>query len=108
GQGGIGDLPVRLGALFVPVFLGGIASCEVRGPCMAPGGGAASASSDPWLLRRVSAWTAAVVQTREEALLAREFRHRLVDGVNARLHSIPWIHDTLRALADRLKLDRTP
>ncbi|MCY1042963.1 glycosyltransferase family 2 protein [Corallococcus sp. bb12-1] len=104
--GGVGDLAVRLGALFVPVFLAGIASCEVRGPCLAQGVGAAPVASDPWLLRRVSAWTGAVGQAREEALLAREFRHRLVDGVNARLHAIPWVHDTLRALADRLKLDR--
>ena len=107
GQGtGIADLTVRLAALFEPVFLGGIASCEVRGPCTEPVEDAASASSDPWLLRPVSAWVGAVDHAREDALLAREFRHRLVDGVNARLHAIPWIHDTLRALADRLKPDR--
>ncbi|MCY1030810.1 glycosyltransferase family 2 protein [Corallococcus sp. BB11-1] len=109
GQGaGIADLTVRLAALFVPEFLGGIASCEVRGPRRAPVDGEAPVSPEHWLLRSVSAWTGAVGQAREEALLAREFRHRLVDGVNARLHSIPWIHDTLRALADRLKPDRTP
>ncbi|MHA7631852.1 hypothetical protein [Corallococcus sp. M7] len=101
-ESGLADLPARMGALFPPVFLGGIASCEVRGPqeprpvAVTPG---------TWLVRPLDAWVDTVARIREETLQAREFRHRVVDALNARVHGIPWVHGTLRALANRLKPD---
>ncbi|RKH68600.1 glycosyltransferase family 2 protein [Corallococcus aberystwythensis] len=101
-EAGLGDLPARLGALFPPVFLGGIASCEVRGPPEPP---AVAAVPGIWLVRPLGAWVDAVARIRDETLQAREFRHRVVDALNDRIHGIPWVHTTLRALANRLKRD---
>lgn len=106
-DGRLPDLPVQLGALFEPVFVAGIASCEVR----QEGSGAPEPlrpPADTWLLRTVAAWEERVARTREEALNAREFRHRLVDNLNARIRAIPGVHSTLRALAERLKQRREP
>ncbi|MBZ4372416.1 glycosyltransferase family A protein [Corallococcus sp. AS-1-6] len=99
-ESGLGELPARLGALFPPVFLGGIASCEVRGPREPP---AAAMAPGTWLLRPLDAWVEAVARIRDETLQAREFRHRMVDALNARVHGIPWVHSTLKTLANRLK-----
>ncbi|WP_126933995.1 glycosyltransferase family 2 protein [Corallococcus sp. AB018] len=99
-ESGLGDLPARMGALFPPVFLGGIASCEVRGPREPP---AVAVAPGTWLVRPLDAWVDVVARIREETLQAREFRHRVVDMLNARVHGIPWVHGTLKALANRLK-----
>jgi hypothetical protein len=107
--GRLPDLPVRLGALFEPVFVAGIASCEVRQEA-APASVRVTSppAAETWLLRTVAAWEERVARAREEGLSAREFRHRLVDDLNARIRAVPGVHATVRALAERLKQRREP
>lgn len=94
-------LPLRLAAVFEPLFLNGLATCEQRMPEAAP------AALEPGIealrvLRSLHALEQAVARAREAGQGAKGLRHRALDELNARLRRwAPWIHRTLRSSAAR-------
>jgi hypothetical protein len=94
-------LPLRLGALFRPHFLAGLASCEVRTPAGQPPRGP---EAPPALQVLVPLHTLEerVERARQSGESAKDLRHKTVDALNARLReSAPWLHGALRRLASR-------
>ncbi|SEU18949.1 glycosyltransferase family A protein [Stigmatella erecta] len=95
-------LPWRLMALFEPVFLNGLATCEQRVPEAAP------VAVDPevgtlWSLRSLGALEQMVSRARSAGQSAKDLRHRALDALDARLRAgAPWLHGALRRTASRL------
>lgn len=90
-------LPLRLAALFEPVFLNGLATCEQRMPePQAPVMEAGTATLQ--VLRSLEALEQAVARARASGQSAKGLRHRALDEVNDRLRRwAPWLHGTLRS-----------
>lgn len=96
------DLPVRLGALFEPVFTAGLATCEVR----ALDGARVAAAEVPALqvLRSLASVEERVSLARAEGAQTKDFRHRFIDSLNTRLRDgAPWLHSALKHAASRLR-----
>ncbi|MDC0715237.1 glycosyltransferase family A protein [Stigmatella sp. ncwal1] len=95
-------LPWRLMALFEPVFLNGLATCEQRvseeaPPAVDEGVGTLG------ILRSISALEQMVSRSRSAGQEAKGLRHRALDELDARLRSgAPWLHGMLRRTASRL------
>lgn len=96
------ELPLRLAALFEPVFLGGIASCEQRftGPePEAPVG----PLPELRMLTSLGAMEERVERARADGASAKGTRHRVIDELNRRLRDgAPRLHGALKSLAGRL------
>ncbi len=94
-------LPLRLAAVFEPLFLNGLSTCEQRKPETTP------AALEPGtealrVLRSLHALEQAVVRAREAGQGAKGLRHRALDELNARLQRwAPWVHRALRSTAAR-------
>jgi hypothetical protein len=94
-------LPLRLAAVFEPLFLNGLSTCEQRMPEAAPV--ALEAGTETLrVLRPLYALEQAVARAREAGQSAKGLRHRAFDELNARLqHWAPWVHRTLKSTAKR-------
>lgn len=97
--GALASLPLRLGALFRPCFLAGLASCERRVVA-----GEEAGPKEPWpelqVLGSLPHWEERVEQARADGARTRELRHQLVDRLNARLREgLPWLHGALRRVS---------
>jgi len=94
-------LPLRLAAVFEPLFLNGLATCEQRRP------EAALAALEPGtealrVLRALHALEQAMARAREAGQSTKGLRHRALDELNSRLrHWAPWVHRALRSTAAR-------
>lgn len=94
-------LPLRLAAVFEPLFLNGLATCEQRRP------EAALAALEPGtealrVLRSLYALEQAVARAREAGQSTKGLRHRALDELNSRLRLwAPWVHRALRSTAAR-------
>jgi hypothetical protein len=94
-------LPLRLAALFEPLFLNGLATCEQRlpeatPPVLEPG------AQELQVLRSLNALEQAVARARATGQSAKGLRHRALDELNDRLRRwAPWVHRALRATAGR-------
>lgn len=97
-------LPVRLRALFEPLFLAeGLATCEVRSFTSEPPP-AERPSPDLQLLAPWLAVEEGFARARAEGASARGLRFRVVDGLNTRLRErLPWLHGALRSVARGLR-----
>jgi hypothetical protein len=95
----LGALPIRLGAAFRPRFLGGLASCERRGPAE----GAQPPPRGPEVLVQLDDLLAWLDRARGEGEAAQGLRHRFMDDLNAGLKErAPRLHSALKALARRI------
>jgi hypothetical protein len=94
-------LPLRLAAIFEPLFLNGLATCEQRVPESAPPaleGGVGALQ----FLRALESLEQAVMRARASGQSAKDLRHRALDELNARLRRwAPWVHQALRSTAAR-------
>ncbi|HSP78285.1 MAG TPA: glycosyltransferase family A protein, partial [Myxococcaceae bacterium] len=101
---GLAPLPLRLAALFEPIFLAeGIATCEVRS---FPVEGPPAAREPPSLqvLGSLSSLEARLSRAKAEGASTRALRYRLVDGLDARVRKrLPWLYSALRSAARRLR-----
>jgi Glycosyl transferase family 2 len=94
-------LPLRLAAVFEPLFLNGLSTCEQRRPeatlaALEPGTEALR------VLRSLHSLEQAVARAREAGQGVKGLRHRALDELNARLrHWAPWVHRALRSTAAR-------
>jgi len=94
-------LPLRLAAVFEPLFLNGLATCEQRRP------EAALAALEPGtealrVLRSLHALEQALGRARESGQSAKGLRHRALDELNERLRRwAPWVHRALRSTTAR-------
>lgn len=100
-DGVLSSLPLRLGALFRPFFLAGIASCELRLPP-----GQEPRTEGPWpelqVLESLPRLEERVAEARAAGVAAKELRHRVVDAMNTRLREgLPWLHKALRRVSAR-------
>lgn len=96
------ELPVRLGAQCAPIFLAGLASCEVRDAAAPAVQGSLELEALPMLLS-VGRFEQALEKARQEGASVRAFRHRLVDQLFERLHGrAPRLERSLKALAARV------
>lgn len=96
------ELPLRLAALFEPVFLGGIASFEQRftGP---EEDGTVGPLPELRMLTSLGAVEERVERARVEGASAKGTRHRVIDELNTRFREgAPRLHGALKSLAGRL------
>jgi hypothetical protein len=96
------ELPLRLVALFEPVFLGGIASFEQRftGP---EKDGPSGALPELRMLTSLGSVEERVERARAEGASAKGMRHRVIDELNNRFREgVPRLHGALKSLAGRL------
>ncbi|WP_157758762.1 glycosyltransferase family 2 protein [Cystobacter fuscus] len=98
------SLPVRLFALFEPLFLAeGLATCEVRSFSSEPPP-AARPSPGFQLLVPLLALEEGLARAHAEGSSARGLRFRVVDGLNTHLRErLPWLHGALRSMARGLR-----
>ncbi|OJT20110.1 hypothetical protein BO221_33520 [Archangium sp. Cb G35] len=96
------ELPLRLAALFEPLFLGGIASCEQRftGPEKE---GPAGPLPELRMLTPLNILEERVERARADGASAKGMRHRVIDELNNRFRErVPRLHGALKSLAGRL------
>jgi hypothetical protein len=94
-------LPLRLAAVFEPLFLNGLSTCEQRRP-EATSGVLEPGTEGLRVLRSLHALEQAVARAREAGQGAKDLRHRALDEFNARLKRwVPWAHRALRSTAAR-------
>jgi hypothetical protein len=95
-------LPWRLMALFEPVFLNGLATCEQREPEAVPSAVGPEVGA-LGCLRPLSSLEQMVSRARSAGQSAKDLRHRALDALDARLRTgAPWLHGALRRTASRL------
>ncbi|HYH95517.1 glycosyltransferase family A protein [Hyalangium sp.] len=99
--GQVAALPLQLAAIFEPVFLNGLATCEQQVSESAPPileGGVGALH----FLRTFEALEQAVMRARASGQSAKDLRHRALDELNSRLRRwAPWVHHALRSTAAR-------
>lgn len=100
GEGQGAPLPVRLAALFEPVFVAeGLATCEVRSASSEPPA-SAPPSADVQLLTPLVRVAEGLARAHAAGSGARGLRFRVVDDLNTRLRErLPWLHGALRSMA---------
>ncbi|MDY7233134.1 glycosyltransferase [Hyalangium rubrum] len=91
-------LPLRLAALFEPVFLNGLATCEQREPERDPPAMEPGTES----LQVLRSWDALEQTVARASQTTKGLRHRALDGLNDRLRRwAPRLHGALRSSASR-------
>jgi len=101
GLGRSAALPLRLAAVFEPLFLNGLATCEQRRPDAEPPALDAEAGTLQ-VLRSLEALEQTLARARASGQGGKDLRHRALDALNTRLRNLaPGVHRALRSTAAR-------